>query len=63
MAEKVKLVERPADLAEFAESFAQMGPYTARGLAIHYLDQNLAHDVEDFDAAVEAFIPQCEYYC
>lgn len=56
-----KLIDRPADLAEVAEALAELGPMTAKDLAVQYLDQNLAQG-EDFDAAVKAFTPQCRYY-
>ena len=57
----VKLTDQPTDLAEFADDLAQLGPFTAKELAIQYLDQNLA-DGQDFYAAVKAFVPQCRYY-
>lgn len=58
----VQLMEGATDLAHFASDMAQLGPFTAKDLAVQYLDQNLAEG-EDFDAAVKAFTPACAYYC
>jgi hypothetical protein len=58
---EVRLVANPTDLAEFADDMAQLGPFTARELAIQYLDQHLAPG-QDFDAAVKAFTPLCRDY-
>ncbi len=40
---------------------AQLGPFTAKDLAIQYLDQYL-DESEDFDQAVKQFTPECKYY-
>lgn len=57
----VKLQPGAPDIAEFAEDMAQLGPFTAKELAIQYLDQYLAPG-EDFDESVEAFTPTAAYY-
>ena len=56
-----RLISGAPNLAEFAHDMAQLGRFTARELAIQYLDQNLAEG-QDFDQAVEGFIPWCRYY-
>lgn len=58
---QVQLVAEATDLAQFADDMAQIGPFTARDLAIQYLDQHLAPG-QDFDAAVKAFTPLCRSY-
>lgn len=51
------------DLAEFASDFAALGSFTARDLAIQYLDANIDLGWSgDFDDIVEEFIPLAEYY-
>lgn len=63
MSRPVPLIEGATDLAEFASDMAQLGPMTAKSLAIQYLDQNLGEDWSGtFDEAVEAFLPQTQYY-
>lgn len=60
----VRLIDRPADLAEFAEEMAALlegEQLVAKDLAVQYLDQNLAGG-QDFEKAVAEFTSQCTYY-